>query len=233
MKGLTFGICTDWSDPHRVHTMIASIRALDIPTYEIIVSGAWKSELDLLRGEKVDLYCYNEGWLPKKKNQIAKLAKFDTIVLAHDYYIFDKDWYNAYEEFGYKWDVCSNPQYLMNGRRHFTDWVLWDHPSLPRYTSLDYRDESNTKYQYLSGGYFLVKRHILNQYPMNERLEPGSAEDLEWFLPIRDKVKLRCNPNAKVIHNKEHRDMRRTGFPFVQESHTYAYVRDGKVEVAF
>lgn len=212
-RQLTFGICTDYSDPKRLGEMIDSIHALQIPIYEIIVSGAWK---DIPCYPNVSLFCYDEGWITHKKNQIANLALYDTLVLAHDYFLFDKDWYKAYEGFGYNWDVCSNPQFLMNGKRHFTDWVIWDHPSIPRYTSLDYRDWLHTKYQYVSGGYFLVKKNVLLETPFNEDLSPGSPEDVEWFLRVRDRVTLRCNPFAIVRHNKVHRDMGRVGFPFEQ-----------------
>lgn len=183
----TFGICTDWSNKHRVVEIINSIRNLQIPECEIIVSD-------------------KDGWITEKKNRIAKVAKHENLVLLHDYFIFHQDWYRAYEDFGQPWDVCSNPQLLHNGNRHFTDWVNWDDPHYPRYYSFDYNDWTHTKYQYVSGGYFLVKRDFLRENPLNESMLQGSPEDVEWSLRIRDKATIKCNPNAVVQHNKIHRD---------------------------
>jgi hypothetical protein len=60
----------------------------------------------------------------KKKNILTSEAKYDNIVLLHDYYVFDLNWYNNFLKFGDDWDVCSNAQQLITGKRHFTDWVV-------------------------------------------------------------------------------------------------------------
>jgi len=207
---LTFGIMTTCDNLARLTAVVESIQALNIPNAEIIIAGSYKSS-DKFQygfsglGAKTIL---TDGWLPKKKNLVAKMAYHETLVLLHDYYLFHPEWYEGYYRFGDKWDICSNPQYLLNGKRHFTDWVLWDHPTLPRYHSLDYEDWSQTKYQYISGGYFLVKRDFLRDNPINEAMPPGSPEDVEWSLRVRDKAEIVCNPLSTVRHNKAHRDNR-------------------------
>jgi hypothetical protein len=124
----------------------------------------------------------------------------------HDYFLFDDNWYNSFVEFGNEWDICSNQQLLINGKRHFTDWVTWDDPVFPRYTSLSYDDWSRTQHMYMSGGYFIVKKHVVMDNPFNESLMHGQAEDVEWSLRVRDKYRMVCNGNAIVQHNKVHRD---------------------------
>jgi hypothetical protein len=213
---LTFGIMTIYDDIDRLRQVVDSIRSLNIPNYEIIIAGSYdKFDSDVVP----DLNCRHilcDGWLPRKKNLVAKTANNDILVLTHDYYLFDPEWYEGYCRFGDKWDICSNPQYLLNGKRHFTDWVLWDHPTLPRYHSLHYEDWSQTKYQYVSGGYFLVKRNFLRDNPISEAMPPGSPEDVEWSLRVRSKAAIVCNPLSTVRHNKAHRDNGRTGFPYEQ-----------------
>jgi GT2 family glycosyltransferase len=108
----------------------------------------------------------------------------------------------------------------MNGQRHFTDWVLWDHPYNPRYTSVEYTNYSLKKFQYISGGFFLAKKQFILDNPFNENMSVGSAEDVEWSLRIRNTAKIVCNPTALVIHNKQHRDWGRVGFPFTQPTHS-------------
>jgi hypothetical protein len=201
---MTFGIMTIYDDIPRLNAVIESINALKIPKFEILVAGSYANDHSGVN--PLVQHVLSDGWLPKKKNLVAKLAQYENLVLLHDYYVFDPEWYEGYYRFGDKWGICSNPQYLLNGKRHFTDWVLWDHPTLPRYHSLDYEDWSQTKYQYISGGYFLVKRDFLRDNPINEAMPPGSPEDVEWSLRVRDKAEIVCNPLSVVRHNKVHRD---------------------------
>jgi len=197
---LTFGICTTQPRPDRLAEVIASIDALNIPQYEVMIMDG-------------------PEWITTKKNAVALHAKYDTLVLLHDYFVFDPGWYQAYEAFGYEWDVCSNPQMMIDGKRHFTDWVIWDHPIYPRYYSLPYGNLTFTKFQYQSGGYMLVKRNFLQAEPLNGSYVSGQPEDVEWSLRMRNRAVYTCNPHAIVRHNKVHRDCGRPGFPFRQEGH--------------
>jgi len=63
---------------------------------------------------------------------------------------------------------------------------------------------------------FLVKKNFLLQNPFAEWMPPGTSEDVEWSRRVRDKAKIVCNPDAKVRHNKAHRDDGRRGFPYDQ-----------------
>ncbi len=209
---LTFGICVGGNvrlknrppenDLTNYLQTMESILELNIPDAQILIADSSFG-----------------GWITHKKNAIAKEAKYDTIVMLHDYFTFDKHWYQAVQQFGDKWDVCCHPQFLIDGNRHFTDWVMWDHPYVPRYTTIEYTNYSHTKHQYISGGFFLVKKQFLLDNPFDETLPVGSAEDVEWSLRIRNTARIACNPAAIVRHNKKHRDVGRTGFPFEQTTH--------------
>jgi hypothetical protein len=202
----TFGIITSYDDLQRLSDVIDSIKNQNIPSYEILVMG----NDDYLPTEDTTYVNMSseQQFVTNKKNKIAEIAKYENLVLIHDYYLFDKDWYTGYLNFGDDWDVCSNPQYLINGKRHFTDWVTWDHPTHPQWTSLDYNDWSQTKYMYQSGGYMLVKKNFLLDIPFEQNRLWGTAEDVEWSLRMRDKANWKCNPYSTVKHNKVHRDAR-------------------------
>ena len=202
----TFGIITDYSDLARLSEIIDSIRNQKIPNYEIIIAG--QSDYEDLEDTRFINMGDESTYVTNKKNKIAELAKYNNIVLFHDYYIFDDQWYSGYLSFGDNWDVCSNPQYLINGKRHFTDWVTWDHPTLPRWTSVDYDDWSQTKYMYQSGGYMLIKKDFALKIPHKQNMEWGTAEDVEWSLRMRDHANWKCNKLSSVRHNKVHRDAR-------------------------
>lgn len=226
---LTFGICTTQQTfTPELLEVIQSIHALNMPEYEIIIAGSPQGDTvvssDSKQLEERDCtYLTDEvrtfktrGWITRKKNLIARYAKYDTLVLLHDYFVFDPFWYHAFEVFEYNWDICSCPQTLMDGRRHFTDWVADQGGGRPIYTMIDYHDWSYTKHQYISGGMFLVKRNFLLDNPFAEWMAPGTSEDVEWSRRVRGKAKIVCNPAAKVRHNKLHRDNGRKGFPYDQ-----------------
>ena len=105
-------------------------------------------------------------------------------------------------------DLCLNPVSLIDGRRDFTDWVTLDHPEFGTHSALPYSDESNVKYQYFSGGYFVTKKSFFLENQLNEDLVAGEQEDIEWSQRIRDKANIIFNPYSFVRHNKPHRNIR-------------------------
>lgn len=123
----------------------------------------------------------------------------------HDYHIFDKDWYKNFVEFGTDWEICSCPQYLITGARNPMDWSLWDKPGHGRAWSLRYDDWSQTQYMYISGGFFIVKRHVMIEEPLDESRGWNEEEDVEWSYRVRDKYIMKCNGKSIVRHNKWHR----------------------------
>lgn len=201
----SFGILTLYENTEQIQGVIDSIEALKIPEYEILLIGPkndqFKNGIEFDETEK-------EGWITRKKNVLVDSAKYDNVVVMHDYYTFDKDWYTNFVEFGDEWDVCSNAQQLINGNRHFTDWVTWDSPIFPRYTAMAYDDWSHTRCMYQSGGYMIVKKDFYKKFPMNEEMTWGTAEDVEWSLRMRTSALWKCNGKSIVKHNKVHRDAR-------------------------
>ena len=45
-------------------------------------------------------------------------------------------------------------------------------------------------YSYISGSYFICKKHIMIEFPLNEILLHCQGEDVEWSLRVRRKAKL-------------------------------------------
>jgi len=210
----TFAIITDWLHKERLFEIVNNIEHVaGLRNFQVLVVGGPRQ---VCEDEEILEFSFNkmyleiipaeDEWITTKKNTAAWLAKYNNIVFMHDYFLLDDYWWTGYEEFGDDWDICSNPQYLMNGKRHFTDWVTWDSSIYPRYTSLDYWNWNHTRNQYISGGYFLAKRKVLLEEPFNAAMRPGQPEDVEWSLRVRDKYKIRCNPYSIVRHNKIHRD---------------------------
>ncbi len=203
----TFGIITVYENKGRLLEIISSIRNLNIPEYEILLVGGGDSEgidgPDLVKKD------FDEeqkvAWITKKKNYLVQNARYENIVIMHDYHIFDSGWYEAFKAFGTDWDICSCPQYLINGSRNPMDWSLWDKPGHGRAWSLNYNDWSQTQYMYISGAFFIIKKHVMIDEPLDESRGWNEEEDVEWSMRVRNKYVMRCNGKAIVRHNKWHR----------------------------
>ena len=94
----TFGITTDFGNYSQIDEVIKSIDDLKIPNYEIIVIGDTKKENAEKLKDRANLIYFDEtikpGWITKKKNMLVENAKYDNVVIFHDYFVFDKDFYN-------------------------------------------------------------------------------------------------------------------------------------------
>ena len=42
-------------------------------------------------------------------------------------------------------------------------------------------------HMYISGAYWVAKKHVMEAEPLNEDLKHSEAEDVEWSLRVRDK----------------------------------------------
>jgi hypothetical protein len=97
----TFGIITVYEDNARLLEILSSIRQLNIPEYEILlVGGGDSSGVD---GEDIVKIDFDESikprWITRKKNILVQNAKYENIVLMHDYHIFDLKWYEEFKSF--------------------------------------------------------------------------------------------------------------------------------------
>ena len=166
---------------------------------------------------------FKKAWITKKKNLITQHAKYENIVYMHDYLYFYDDWYKNFVDFGTDWDLCMNAIVNANDKR-YRDWVTWDHPNIdPRTrqvikhkvqwtqtepwcpdgrvwkgggTLMPYDYTGN--HMYISGTYWVAKKHVMEAEPMNEDLCHSDAEDVEWSLRVRDKYKYVMNENSVV-----------------------------------
>jgi hypothetical protein len=203
----SFIICT--SDPNldQVKISIKTITELEIPNYEIIVVGGVSSTPS---SKKIRYVEFDEsvkpGWITKKKNIGALESTYENLVIMHDYFSFDYNWYNNWVEFSKNnnWDIAANPIRGINNQRIYTDWVTYDHPLYGKGYPLPYTDWDQTNIQYISGGYFLVKRAVYLNNMLNEDLVWNQEEDVDWSLRVRNRYKIVCNPNSIVRHTKWH-----------------------------
>jgi hypothetical protein len=212
----TFGIITDGKFPKRILDFIESVKSNNIPKdkYEIIVVGGKIIAEDNLKHIPFD-ESTKASWITKKKNLITDNAKFENIVYLHDYIILSRDWYDGFLKFGDDWDVCMNIISNQNGGR-FRDWNLCINFIVKdaklkcmfnRDLLLPYDVENVTKFQYISGSYWVAKKSTMQKFKLDENLSWGQGEDVEWSKRLIDSnVKYVMNPFSEVRINKEYKD---------------------------
>ena len=216
----SFGIITSGENYDRIFEIIHSIEKQNIPNYDIAIIGGenkYKNfkniihlnfdEIQKVNWDRINI----NGWITKKKNLVTHTVKYDNIVYMHDYHVLQDDWYQKFLEFGSDWDICMNRILQHEGKR-FRDWVSLDLPDKGHMWAMDYDDPKAAKYSYISGGFWVAKRHVMTEEPLNENLMQNEDEDNEWSLRVRDKYKYVMNKHCIVKHNKVHKDAHFQGF---------------------
>jgi hypothetical protein len=177
---ITFGIVTGKDQTSLIHQIIDSIERERIPQYEVIVIGSF-----LAAREHTRVYEFPDqqfpNWITKKKNILATLATYDTIVFLHDYIKLKEGWYEGFLQFQNEtpnWDVAMCRMEESNGRRAM-DWIGL--PNDPIYGNVLFPyDYSNPKGMYVPGNFFMVKRAFFLKNPLDEKRIWGMGEDIEW-----------------------------------------------------
>lgn len=206
----TFGIITNNNTNYNVKSIISSIKTNNIPTYEIIIIGGdniYDNDNHIIH-VSFDESIMN-GWITKKKNIICSMARYDNIVLLHDYIILDNGWYEGFLKFGNNFDICVSKIINSNNKR-FRDYTFFPYGNYNPFSSrslIPYKFPSNNKLSkllYISGSYYIVKKHIANKFPLDERLCWADGEDVLFTkILITNNIIIQCNPYSTVKFLKQ------------------------------
>lgn len=218
----TFGIITCGGHDNFIAKIIESIIKNNIPNYEIIIVGNTK----ITETDKIKIIHFNEnikaGWITRKKNIIVLNAKYENIVLLHDYVKLGDNWYEGFLKFGDNYDWCVTKIINKNGMR-FRDYTLFPYEvdylnifyspgkDIDKYFNyyclVPYNFENNiktNKYMYISGTYYVIKKTIAINNLLNENLLHGRGEDVEYSKRLHSKgIIIRCNSYSDVIFLKQ------------------------------
>jgi hypothetical protein len=199
----SFGIVTGGGCDERISAIIASIEALKIPNYEVLIVGSTK-----LSGNNISVINFDEeikkAWITRKKNLITSYAKYENVVYLHDYIVFDPDWYQGFLVFGNQFDAVICRIKNLDGTR-YRDWCLWnrnysimDWIVYPNRTLIPYELLKVKSHLYFSGAFWVAKKSFMERFPLNEELVAGEAEDVEWSIRVQDATQLQFNENSGV-----------------------------------
>lgn len=206
----TFGIITAGNNDHLVEQIIESIEKQKIPNYEIIIVGSFSK-----RNYKVELVEFDEtlknGWITKKKNLITNMSKYENIVFLHDYIKLSDDWYLGQLKMGNDFKIRMDVILNLDGTR-FRDWCIWPHNHnkmdefIGRDCLIPYDITNLSKYMYISGSYWVAKKDVMKEVPLDENLTWGRGEDVEWSKRVRQKYDFQMNVNSSVHIMKPFKD---------------------------
>jgi hypothetical protein len=213
----TFGIITLGDYDNFIIQIIESIKKNNIPNYEIIIVGNTK----IKETDNIIVIPFNEnikpGWITKKKNIIVLNAKFENIVLLHDYVELCDNWYEGFLKFGNDFDFCVTKIINLDGNR-FRDYTLFPYvvdylnifyspgKDIDKYFNdfclLPYNFENNNKtnkYMYISGTYYVIKKTVAINHLLNENLVHGKGEDVEYSKRLhKNGIIIKCNKYSSV-----------------------------------
>jgi hypothetical protein len=73
------------------------------------------------------------------------------------------------------------------------------------FLSYDLDGKEWQKYIYISGAYWVAKKNVMEEIPLNENLLWGQSEDVDWCQRVRNKYIFSCNKYSicKFIKQKD------------------------------
>lgn len=216
----TFGVVTSDKGTKRVVEIIQSIYKQMIDNFEIIIVGGHEIEGDFIKHIPFDA-TEKSKWITRMKNFITENAEYDNIVFLHDYIKLLPSWYRGFREFGDDWDICMTKMLNLDDTR-YRDWCVWadkDFINDPEHNK-KCGVESNvtdrvlvpytydkTDNMYISGAYWIVKKYVMEECPLDETLVWGEGEDVEWtkrvLLDKKYRYKMNTNSSVKLMKKKD------------------------------
>lgn len=203
----TFGIITNNAN---INPIISSIEKLKIPNYEIIIVCN-KNNYTEYEHISENVIPFDESikpnWITRKKNLICQKAKYDNIVLLHDYIELCEDWYTGFIKFGNDFDICVSKILNKNNTR-FRDYLMFpmcNNFNKRTFIPYDYPPSMKlSKISYISGSYYIIKKQIALQYPLDEKLIWGQGEDVLLTKQlVNNNIILKCNQYSTVTFLKQ------------------------------
>jgi hypothetical protein len=206
----TFGIITNGSNDNYIQEIVESIYKQSIPSYEIIIVGNTN-----IIGNNITNIRFSEtqkhAWITRKKNIITENSQYENIVYLHDYIKLEDGWYEGQLKSGNDFHIRMDKIINYDGTR-FRDWCIWPHNGnemdniIGRDCLIPYDMTHLSKYMYISGSYWISKKHIMEEYPLNESLSWGEGEDVLWSKQVREKHNFNMNIHSSVKILKTNKD---------------------------
>jgi hypothetical protein len=204
---MDFSFCILTTGGVDLNPIFDSIHALSIPHYEILVIGG-----PSIADERIIHIPFDEtvrpNWITRKKNLLCQRAKYENIVLLHDYVEFKPDWYRGFLTYGNDFEFCVTRILNADGCR-YRDYTVFPGGISPYFQQrallpYDYVPPARAqKIMYISGTYYVLKKSLALRIPLDETRIWGQGEDVLFSkLVVGTGIQIKCNPNSTVQFRK-------------------------------
>ncbi|WP_309672451.1 glycosyltransferase [Gemmatimonas sp.] len=180
--GFSFCLITDGRRPQQLAEEIATIRALQLPAYEIIVAGRVPFAVDGVRVIDAAHHAL-VGQLGAMRNLACAAARFDHLIVADDDMRFHLDFANGLRYLvahGADVDVLCVRLLNPDGTRYW-DWATSGGPR--GHILLDYRETD--PFVYVTGGLAIMKATVHDAVRWDDVRGFYAGEDLDWSSRVR------------------------------------------------
>jgi len=146
----SFCIITNGKKPELLKIVLRSIRAQQIPEFEVIVAGRHREEPGLRYVPATE--AADTGRLGEMRNRAVAQARYQNIVMLDDDIVLAPNWYRAFLDYGRDFDILTSQIRLPDGGRYY------DHASAggPRgHRFLDEGEEDDFVYMTGGGGWVM------------------------------------------------------------------------------
>jgi len=196
--GYSFCIITGGRRREKLARQIASIHALNLPAYEILVGGEVSHVPPGVR--KVALgTAARAGRLGKMRNELGRHAEYDHLVVADDDLVFDPGFAEGLNRFGESYDAMAVRIINPDGSR-FWDWATTG--GTKGSVLLDYWDADPNAY--ITGGICVLKTEVLERVQWDDSRGFYESEDVDFSTRLKAAgFTIRYNVFAAVLHDDD------------------------------
>lgn len=193
--GYSFCIITNGKRPQKLAEEIASIHALRIPVYEILVGGDIPVGLEGVRTLAMP-EAAKGGRLGEMRNRLIEISLYDHLVMADDDMLFQPDFYKGLCEFGEDYEVMCVRLLNLDGSR-FWDWATIGGPRGHRL--IDYHETDS--YLYVTGGFCVMKAEVAARVQWDSKRGFYQAEDVDFSRRLQAAgISIKFNRRSTVVH---------------------------------
>ncbi len=203
-KDWTFAMITQGKRRENVLGFLRSIRDSDPShTHEILIAGPHDAGYDefSVRYHETQ-YRDHLAEISRKKNDLALAASNANLLIAHDRYVLDSNFFVGFERFGYDFDFITVLQWYECGTR-FPAYAAMSRGNMSWSDPMDCADYNTLRpMQFLNGGLLIAKTETLRDIRFNDMLFWNQAEDLELSHTFRNNglpPRINCFSSATTL----------------------------------
>lgn len=178
---VSFCIISGGYRPHKLQTLIDSIKSQKWPAYEVIVAGKMEGVPQGVRYIPMAEEAM-KAETSKMRNAAMLTAQHELIVMSDDDLVLDQNFLEAIHRFERDFDILCVKMRNPDGSRCW-DWATIGGPTGHRLMAYDERDD----HVYVSSGIFVIKKRALSLGLFNEERGFYGGEDVEFSQRLKSR----------------------------------------------